>query len=309
MAVAIPLSGATDAAGGHVIQDERGKMLAKGILEQTGAFDLAGDKLTTSKRKTTFPMIIGDPEADLVGEGGAKPVSGLEFDATEMNVRKVATIIGFTDEMLEDADIELAGEVDRRVRRAVARRLDALAIGRRNGAAYNPAGGFDNQLTDTTQTVEYDGSDEDGLRRAISAAMGTLEGNGYDDEGQMGLLLASDVKRHTRDARRASDSTDELYKDSDPFYGLDPSFSTNLNKIGETAGAGKVIGIVAYKPNVHVRIRHDIRVKPSTDAVVNDGVGDRNAYQEDLTFLRFVTRQAFMVHDLNRAVVKILNAS
>jgi hypothetical protein len=63
--------------------------------------------------------------------------------------------------------------------------------------------------------------------------------------------------------------------------------------------------VVAYRPNIHVRIRHDVRVKPSQEA----SVGGTSLYQNDLTALRYVTRLGAWVHDLNRAVVKINNAS
>lgn len=317
MANQIPLSGATPAAGGNLLSVEVGRVLVKGVLNMTGAANLAGDSVVTRKRKTTFPIILGEPVADLVGEGAPKPVTGMEFDQTTLNIRKVATIVPFTDELLEDVaeeDVEteegedLLAQVDFRVRRAIARKIDELIVGKQGGVNYSPVNGFDTMLRSTTATVEL-GTEGDRLRRAVSAAMGILEDNGYDDPDSMGLLLGSDVRRHIRDARKAVETTDELYADEDPFYGLVPSFSHNLNKLSDAPSGTKIIGFVVYRPNLHLRIRTDVRVKVSTDAVVNDGVQDRNAFQEDLTLLRFETRQGFMVHDLNRAVVAIIDAA
>ena len=50
-------------------------------------------------------------------------------------------------------------------------------------------------------------------------------------------------------------------------------------------------------------------VATSSEATVNDGTTDRKLFQEDLTAVRYETRLGFMVHDLNRAVVKIVNAT
>jgi hypothetical protein len=63
------------------------------------------------------------------------------------------------------------------------------------------------------------------------------------------------------------------------------------------------------RPNLHVRIRKDVTVAASTEATVNGGTADRNMFQEDLTAVRYETRLAFMVHDINRAVVAILDAT
>lgn len=317
MANQIPLSGATSAAGGAMLSTDQGRLLVKGVLNMTGAASLAGDSVVTRKRKQQFPIILGEPVADLVGEGAPKPVTGMEFDQTSLNIRKVATIVPFTDELLEDIEEEdvgteegedLLAQVDFRVRRAIAKKIDELITGKQSGVNYTPTNGFDTMLRSTTATVEL-GTENDRLRRAVSAAMGILEDNGYDDPGQMGLLLGSDVRRHIRDARRASDNTDELYTDEDPFYGIQPAFSHNLNKLADSPAATKIVGFVCYRPNLHLRIRTDVRVKVSTDAVVNDGIQDRNAFQEDLTLLRFETRQGFMIHDLNRAVVAIIDAA
>jgi hypothetical protein len=81
--------------------------------------------------------------------------------------------------------------------------------------------------------------------------------------------------------------------------------STNLHPIAGTAGTGNVVAIVAHRPNVHLRIRKDVTVSTSNEA----SVGGTSLWQNDLTAVRYVTRLGLWVHDLNRAVVKIVNAS
>jgi hypothetical protein len=81
--------------------------------------------------------------------------------------------------------------------------------------------------------------------------------------------------------------------------------STNLNTLTEAAGSNKIVAFVASRPNIHVRIRHDVRVKPSNEATV----GGTSLYQNDLTALRYVTRLGMWIHDVNRAVVAITNGS
>jgi HK97 family phage major capsid protein len=312
MANNTPLSGLSDAAGGILLPTAQGALLTNGLLQEAGAFSLAGDARTTSSRREAFTFWGGSPTAEFVGEGGTKPVTGAEFSGGTLNIKKIATIITFTDEMLEDIQNgDLNVLVDSGIRNAIADLADAHAVGKDSGT--NISGQFDSELTATTQTVEL-GTGQDALALAISTAMGSLEANGYRD---LGVLVPGDVAVHLRNARVTGVSgggtvagltslSQGLYApNTDPFYGVPRFVSTNLNTLGEAAGANKVVAVVASRPNLHVRIRHDVRVKPSNEATV----GGTSLYQNDLTAMRYVTRLGFWVHDLNRAVVAITNTA
>jgi hypothetical protein len=309
MANQIPLRENPLSAGGYLLPVEQGEILTNGILQQAGAIALAGDKRSTSATKTQFAIWLGTPTAGPVGEGAAKPVTGAEFGQTQLNVKKFASIVLFTDEMIEDVQRgDLNVMVDSGVRSAINDVIDAHAIGLDSGAAITSV--FDSTLAATTSAVEYDGSKPDGLQLAVSAAMGVLEGNGYGSD--MGVLLGTGFAKALRDARSTLDPSMPIFgtgNGRDPLYGLESFVSTNQNPAGEAAGAGKVLGFVAHRPNLHVRVRKDVTVSASSEATVNDGVQDRKLFQEDLTAVRYETRLAFMIHDLNRAVVKITNAA
>lgn len=309
MANQIPISGATLGAGGWLLPPEQGEILTNGMLQEAGAIALAGDKRSTSARKTQFGIWLGAPTAGPVGEGAPKPVTGAEFGQTEMNVKKFASIVLFTDEMLDDVQGgDLNVLVDSGVRQAINDSIDAHALGKDSGV--DIVGVFDSELVATTNSVEYDNSKADGLELAISAAMGKLEANGYGNTGQMGVLLGFGFGQKLRDARSSNDTTQRVYDSGrDPLYGLSSFYSTNLNNLADTPAAGKVVGIVAYRPNIHCRIRKDVTVATSTEATVNDGATNRSLFQEDLTAVRYETRLGYFVHDLNRAVVKIINAA
>jgi hypothetical protein len=112
--------------------------------------------------------------------------------------------------------------------------------------------------------------------------------------------------------RRAgsNDTTARVYgAGRDPLYGVSGEVSTNLNNLADAPGATKILGFVVYRPNLHVRIRKDVTVAVSNEATVNDGTSDRKLFQEDLTAIRYETRIAFMIHDINRAVCAIIDAA
>src|SRR6187431_2186720 len=102
MANAIPLTGATNAGGGYALPPEQGEILVNGLLQEAGALQLAGDRRAVTSRKTQFPIWLGSPTAGPVGEGAKKPPTGAELGQTELNIKKFATYVIFTDEMLED---------------------------------------------------------------------------------------------------------------------------------------------------------------------------------------------------------------
>lgn len=307
MANQIPFSGASNAAGGYLLPTAQGDVLTNGVLQLAGAFQIAGDRRATSTRKEQYGIWLGQPTAGFVGEGAPKPVTGGEFSQTALNIKKVASIVLFTEEMREDVRAgDLDVFVDSGVRGAIADVLDAHAIGKDSGA--NITGSFDSMLRSTTATVEL-GTQNDALRRAVSAALGILEANGYGDPANQAVLLGGDVAQHLRDARQASEATAPVYDDADPLYGRQREFSTNLNGISTAAAATNIVGFVVHKPNLHVRIRKDVTVAISNEATVNDGTADRHLFQEDLSAVRYETRQGWLIHDLNRAVVAITNAA
>ena len=317
MANNTPLSGLSDAAGGILLPEAQGALLTKGVLQESGALSFAGDARTTSSRREAFTIWNGTPTAEVVGEGGTKPVTGGEFGGGTLNIKKIASIVTFTDEQIEDVqsgDMNIL--VDSGVREAIADVADANAVGKDSGT--NISGTFDSELTATTQTVEWDSSKQDGLQLAVSAAMGSLEANGYGkDYGKLGVLVHPSFARIIRDARitgvsgggtasaTVSALSQGLYQSADPFYGLPIYTSTNLNTFQEAAGSNKVVAVVGYRPNVHVRIRHDVRVNVSNEA----SVGGTSLWQNDLTGFRYVWRGGLYVHDIDRALVAITNGS
>src|SRR5262245_9997160 len=128
MANQIPLRESPLSAGGYLLPVEQGDILTNGVLLDAGAIALAGDKRATAATKTRSTTRLGPPTAGFVGEGAAKPVTGAEFGQTSMNVKKVASIVLFTDEMIEDVQAgDLNVLVDSGVRNAINDIIDAHA--------------------------------------------------------------------------------------------------------------------------------------------------------------------------------------
>jgi HK97 family phage major capsid protein len=102
MANQIPFSGAANNSGGYAIPDKQAGTLVNAILQEAGSLALAGDRRATDARKEVFVIWLGQPTAGIVGEGAPKPVTGGELGQANLNIKKIASIVLFTDEQRDD---------------------------------------------------------------------------------------------------------------------------------------------------------------------------------------------------------------
>jgi HK97 family phage major capsid protein len=184
MGNAIPLLEGTDASGGYLVPDEIGRTLQHTIQRDSAVADLSRVERLAGKR-TQYPVYAGRPTAAFVAEGGPKVATGAEFTETTLNVKKIATTVIYTEELLEDAREDPRTLVNADVEAAVANLIDAHALGYQSGSAI--VGQFDSELTSTSQTTEVALSGA-GLATAVSAAMTTIESNGGTPNG---IILTS----------------------------------------------------------------------------------------------------------------------
>ena len=314
MANQIPFAeGTADRQAATSCRPSRATSSIQAILLESGAIALAGDVRATSRDQ--------DAVSDLARSADRRPGRRRRrqagrpaptFGQAFLNVKKFASIVLFTDEMIEDVQ---GGDLNVLVDSASARAINAVdrRARRRQGRRRPRSPACSTRCSRaTTSTVEYDQTKPDGLQKAVSAAMGVLEANGYGDASEMGvaarLRLLAGAPRRPLDARPV---------DADLRGGPRPAVraansvvSTNLNNAADAPAATKILGFVVHRPNLHVRHpqgRHARR--RSSEATVNDGIADRKLFQENLTAVRYETRLAFLVHDINRAVVAIKNAT
>lgn len=258
-------------------------------------------------RRQKYAIYAGRPTAAFVAEGAAKAATGAEFGELVVNIKKIASVVMYTEELLEDAREDPSVLVGADVASAFMDLIDAHALGYQAGAAIT--GQFDAELTNTTQTGEL-GSTGDAFALAVSAALEQVEGSGYRPSG---IVAASDVKAHLRDQRGAGDNaTTPVYsagfdREPDTLYGLPIRYSSNLD--GFPAAAGKIAAVVGdYNQSVFA-LRRDITIRTSDQATIDVGGTLHNLFQQNKTAALWEMRVGFNAHDLNEAFAKITNAS
>jgi HK97 family phage major capsid protein len=302
----IPLSGASNAAGGYLLPVPVAKTFVQALNRLSAIPQLVTfDRVTT--RKETWPVYLGRPVAAFVNEGAQKPVTGAEFGTDEINIKKIACIVPFTEDLLDDATEDPTVLVNEDVRGAIANLIDAHALGYQNGAAI--VGNFDDESGSTTQTTELAATPGDAFRLAVSAAMALIEANGYEPNG---VAAAYDLKAHIRDARQTTETTSPVYPNgpdgADPLgLGIPLKYTTNLDAF--PPGAGKVAAVVADWRQARGAIRQDISISVSREATIDNSGSLIHLWQQNMVGIRYEVRVGYVHRDLNRSAAVITNAA
>lgn len=306
MANAVPLLEGTDASGGYLVSEHYGSTLQNTIRRESAVMALSRVDRVVGRREK-YAIYAGRPTAAFVAEGAAKAATGAEFSELVVNIKKIASVVMYTEELLEDAREDPTVLVGADVEAAFMDLIDGHSLGYQAGAAI--VGSFDSELTNTTQTDEL-GTSGDAFALAVSQAMERIEAGGGTPNG---IVAASDVRAHLRDQRRAGDVvsqpvyTDGFNREPDTLYGLPIRYSSNLD--GFPAGAGKIAAVVGDFSHAVFALRRDITIRASNQATIDVSGTLHNLWQQNKTAVLWEMRVGFAAHDINRMFSNITNAS
>lgn len=310
MANAVPLLEGTDASGGFLVPDSfAGTVFERGLNRQSAIMAMPGLRIRrVNGKREKLTEYVGRPTFATVAEAAAKGATGAEYAQVTLDIVKGACIVMYTTELIEDAQEDPEVLINDDVRRAAADYIDSNALGRT--AAGTIVSSYNSELSETTQTVEL-GTTGDALARAVSSAMSTIEGNGYNPTG---AILSWDAKTHMRDARSTVETANPLYAGfqgpiPDGLYGIPFRYTTNLQTFAGAAAAGRVVGIVGDFSQAVLGIRKELTRDQSNQATVDVGGTLHHMWQQNKIGVRWEMRTGFVAHDLNRAFVAIINAA
>lgn len=306
MSNAIPLLEGTDASGGYLVSEQYGSTLQNTIRRESAVMALSRVDRVIGRRQK-YAVYAGRPVAAFVAEGAAKGVTGAEYTEVTVNIKKIATIVLYTEEIIEDAREDPTVLVNADVEAAFQDLIDAHALGYAAGTAIT--GQFDSELTNTTQTTEL-GTASDAFAVATSAAIEQVESNGGTVTG---IVAASDVRAHLRDARGPGDNaatpvySDGFTREPNNIWGVPITHTSNLDAF--PAAAGKIAAVVGDFNHAVFAVRRDIRVDRSNQATVDVSGTLHHLWQQNKTALLWEMRLGFVAHDLNRMFANVTNAA
>lgn len=120
------------------------------VREDSAVMQLAR-QITLPGRGVSIPVVLGDPEADFVGETEKKPVADPQLTMKDMKPYKIAVIVPFSNEFRRDAGA-LYDECVRSLPAALAKVFDKRVF---TGPA--PGSGFDTLSGATAQILNPEG--------------------------------------------------------------------------------------------------------------------------------------------------------
>ena len=224
-----------------------------------------------------------------------KPKDAPAFDTFELEAEKVAVIIPLEDQLLEDADTDIAQVVRTDVVGAFQELLDRTYMG------YEISTPFAQSLSGSTPGAHAIamGTSPDDLVGDLSLAVSAVEQHGWDVTGMIAHPSVKHLLRNLRDLLNQPIFAENL-KDSISRYaiwGKPICFSRQVQQTGSPL-ASEIL--MAYFDYVMIGDRMELAVSKSTEATLTQGTDPNiNLFEQDMTAFRFVTRKAFVIKDVD----------
>lgn len=287
------VTGRTDAA--PLIPEEVQRQIVQDTVEQSSALQLFR-RVNLSSKTMRMPVLSALPTAYFVnGDTGLKQTTKVAWENKYLNVEEIATIVPIPENVLDDSEFDMWGEITPLITQAVGRALDAAIFFGTDKpgtwpsavvAAAVAAGNF--RQLDLTPDAAVGGLAED-----VNQTMGLVEADGYEVNG---AIARSGMRVRIRGAR---DTTGQKLLDvsNNTIEGANLQFVMNglwpVTGVGVT-GADAIMG--DFTQGI-IGVRQDVDMKFLSEAVIQDATGaiQLNLAQQDAVALRVKARYAFQV--------------
>lgn len=276
------------------------------LIEEAYAHDLLTSALTNSAvlqafdrvdmgtKTTNLPVLATLPEADFVAESatendGVKPTSQVTWGNKQLVAEEIAVIIPVHENVIDDATIDIIGEITRQGGAAIGRKLDGAVL----FGVDKPASWTSNDLlaaaVAASQTFTVgDAVDGEDLSGSILLAAGAVDEAGWDPDTFVGPRGLRYRLANQRDSQGAPVYMGPLANTpgGGSVHGLDAAWVS-----GRVWDRDEAEGFVVDSSRVKIGVRQDISVKLLTEATV----GGINLAERDMVALRFKARYAYVL--------------
>jgi HK97 family phage major capsid protein len=256
-------------------------------------------RASVSKSQQRFPVLSALPTAYWVnGDTGLKQTTEVNWANKYLNIEELAAIVPVPENVIDDSDFDIWGEVRPKLEEAIARALDSTIFFGTNAPASFPTNIRAAAIAAANTTQQgTNAAAAGGVWGDVDDVLGKAETDGYEvdtwaaNRSLRGLLRKA---RNTQGDRVDRDrvSADLSSIDGDKVIygarGLWPAASTGV----------KGLIAVAYQADQFILgIRKDMTYKVLTEAVIQDqaGVIVYNLAQQDMVALRITFRAGWQV--------------
>lgn len=254
---------------------------------------------TMTKASRRFPVLATLPTAYWVnGDTGLKQTTQMSWASKYIDAEELAAIVPIPENVVDDSDFDVWGEVRPKLETAIARALDEAALWGTNAPSTFPTAvraaaiAAGNTVQSGTNAAAAGGAFGD-----LDDVIGLLEDDGFDPSGwaanrslRKSFRKARSTQGESLDRDRVNAQFTEL--DGDPVVygarGLWPAQST---------GVKGLLAILFDTTNFVVGVRKDMTYKVLTEAVITDNAGQivYNLPQQDMVGLRITFRAGWQV--------------
>lgn len=248
-----------------------------------------------ARGQSRLPVLAALPTAYFVdGDTGLKQTSESNWSNKYLNAEEIAVIVPIPDAVLEDLEMDVWDSSLPLIGESIGRTLDAAIFFSVNKPASWPTAIIPAAVAAGNVVARGTASAANGgIAGDISSLFATIEADGFDVNGVAAVRSYRGSLRNARDTqgRRLEElSPDQVYGE-DVIYPMRGLWPTGLSAAEMVAGdyTNGILGI-----------RRDITMDRSQEAIIQDNTGAiiYNAFQQDITLIRFTFRAAFQVANL-----------
>lgn len=252
-----------------LIPVEQSKDIVKGVQKGSAIMRLSKIEPMATSKKTI--SVLGDLNAYVVGEGEAIGTDKATFTPVELETKKYAIIVPFSNELINESIVNVVDEIKDDINEQFARLFDSRAlttIGTKVGS----------------QTVVEGATAGQALHEDLSDAMALIEAHGHDVNGFVTKFATKNRLRKLKDEAGNALYTPSVTSGmSDELYGQPIEYSFGV--------ANDVTAITGDFKHSVVGIQGDINYTLLTEATV----GDINLAEQDMSALRVIANFAHVV--------------
>ena len=279
-----------------LIPEDVSREIIQSATEQTAVLRLFR-RVTMGRAQQRMPVLSALPTAYFVnGDTGLKQTTEMAWANKFLNVEEIACIVPIPDNVVDDADYDLWGEVRPRIEEAFARVLDAAVFFGTGAPGTWPTAVRAAALAAGNQAIADSTNAQGGIGADLDEAISLVEDDGFDPNGYVAdRRLRGRARRHRNaqgDRQLGGFAGDFGSYDGDPVVytmsGLWPQAG---------GGAGGTLAFVGDWSQFVAGVRQDITFTVHTEGVVTDNTGAiiYNLMQQDMTALRCKMRVAWQV--------------
>ena len=267
-----------------------------GRVRETSAAMTMFTRVPVARGQVRFPILSALPVAYWVtGDTGLKQTTEVSWANKFLNIEELACIVPVPDNVLDDVDFDIWGEVQPDVEEAIARALDSAVFYGVNAPATFPTDISAAAAAAGNTVTESAAANEGGFHDDVDATIGEVEDDGFDPTGIVAARSARGRFRRARDAngQRLAGLNDTLTE----YEGLPIAYPMRgLFPAGGGAGTNVRLFAGDFSEFV-IGIRQDVSFKLLDQAVIQDNTGAivYNLAQQDMVAMRVTFRAGWQV--------------